>query len=512
MYLPVVISIFTTICADQGTNQDIGEDQHNNTDPNNQPNAAHEPAEESDTSSQIYEPDRLQTAFEDIMTNLEWRTCPKCKEKFMTKKSSKKKCCHTRPICRALSEENNMDPGPVPEPLQNLTSTEEQLISIIHPVLQLYRVKGHQLCYSGNIINFPQDVKTFAKKLPHNINEMTSMVKVRTSKDATNYKDFRVRAAKVKAALEWLRENNPYYFDIQLCPTNMALLPEDGNVYDLLKIIGDEKNANKEQDETQEEADELEETEDELKPKESKTITETNMPMFAQPTEKDQIETVIDWPKISSNAIDEFHTEGYIAKAFPCLFPWGKADIYVARLGKISETTYFQHLMRYYDDRFARHSRFRFFALNSLMRWAALKDGNIFVKRNPELAKMTVADLKEKIEEDPGFLKKIMFQASNIRGTKAFWNVRGRELRNMIEQLGMPTLFLTLSAADMHWPELYKILAPDEDIQNITEQQRWKLVQDNPLVVDEFFLTRAETFIAEVMAFFMIALILQQCI
>lgn len=68
----------------------------------------------------------------------------------------------------------------------------------------------------------------------------------------------------------------------------------------------------------------------------------------------------------------------------------------------------------------------------------------------------------------------------------------------MVQQLGLPTLFFTLSAADMHWPELYKLLAPDEEIETMTEYRRRELIQQNPLVVDEFFLTRAETFLQEV--------------
>lgn len=111
---------------------------------------------------------------------------------------------------------------------------------------------------------------------------------------------------------------------------------------------------------------------------------------------------------------------------------------------------------------------------------------------------MTLTTLKERLEQDPTFLKKIMFQSSNIQGTKAYWFARGKELIAMAEQLGMPTLFFTLSAADLHWPDLFKILAPDEDFQNISEHRRRLLVKENPLIVDSFFLHRAETFIKEV--------------
>ena len=37
--------------------------------------------------------------------------------------------------------------------------------------------------------------------------------------------------------------------------------------------------------------------------------------------------------------------------------------------------------MRYEDERFARDPRFRFFALNSKLRWKAITLGNVFVRQ-----------------------------------------------------------------------------------------------------------------------------------
>ncbi|XP_034249303.1 uncharacterized protein LOC117650102 [Thrips palmi] len=64
-----------------------------------------------DTNEQCFRPDEYQNKFENILHTLEWRTCNSCKEKFFTKKSSKKQCSHSKPICSALSSENGFDPG-----------------------------------------------------------------------------------------------------------------------------------------------------------------------------------------------------------------------------------------------------------------------------------------------------------------------------------------------------------------------------------------------------------------
>ncbi len=68
----------------------------------------------------------------------------------------------------------------------------------------------------------------------------------------------------------------------------------------------------------------------------------------------------------------------------------------------------------------------------------------------------------------------------------------------MVEQIGLPTLFFTLSAADLHWPGLFKFLSPNEDLQSMSDRKRRKLVEENPDKVDSFFALRGKTFITEV--------------
>ena len=41
-----------------------------------------------------------------------------------------------------------------------------------------------------------------------------------------------------------------------------------------------------------------------------------------------------------------------------------------------------------------------------------------------------------------------------IRNSPQYWKNQKREVFAMIRQLGLPTLFLSLSANDLHWSEL----------------------------------------------------------
>ncbi|KAK3923470.1 Ornithine aminotransferase [Frankliniella fusca] len=111
---------------------------------------------------------------------------------------------------------------------------------------------------------------------------------------------------------------------------------------------------------------------------------------------------------------------------------------------------------------------------------------------------MTVLELKEKIDESPNVMRQIMFQSSNLKGTKSYWHARANELRDLVEQIGLPTIFLTLSCADGHWNDLYKLMT-NVDISTLTEKDRRKLVQENPHIVDSFFDERVQSFIKNVL-------------
>ena len=72
----------------------------------------------------------------------------------------------------------------------------------------------------------------------------------------------------------------------------------------------------------------------------------------------------VPWPPSSGTPINEFNTEGYISCAFPTLFPTGAADFPAPRPNAVTIGNYFKHLLMYDDGHFARHPRFRYFALN----------------------------------------------------------------------------------------------------------------------------------------------------
>jgi hypothetical protein len=208
----------------------------------------------------------------------------------------------------------------------------------------------------------------------------------------------------------------------------------------------------------------------------------------------------IAWPQINSSPINEFQTPGYIACAFPTLYPTGCADLRAERIWDIKPAEYFKHLLLYKDGRFARHARWRYFALNSQMRWRALQEGKVYVKQNLTDGQITVTDIQERISSgDNHIADKIMRYGEGLRGTRQFWNGRRCELSDMIKQIGPEGLdFFTFSAADLHWPELHKLMPPNGNSETSAKNHQQNII-DNPHIADWFFYKRFEIFFNDVL-------------
>ena len=431
--------------------------------------------------------------FETFQIGLDWADCSECLERFPGLQTKLGVCTRCRKYddkkVNPFTSENNMDPKEVPFELKDLSMVEEQLIAMVHPVISVYRIRGQQYGYSGQVINFPQQVSDIAQKLPRPISELSSVLIVRRQ-NATGYVDFRVRRDKVKLALQYLKLHNRYYSDIQIDDVVLNDLPLDGSILDLAPQT-------------------IEQVADQQQVDDGDVVI-TDVPNIIIDVRARQIESllkddseVVSWPKIGTEPVNEFSTVGYIAMAFPALFPEGTADLREPRQIKLTPSDYFQHLIKYKDGRFAKHPRFRFFAMNSSLRWAALQHGKICVQKNSELKNLNAAGIKEKLLKDPNLIKNILCFNSSLRGTSAYWHARCGELLDLVQQIGPPTLFFTLSAADIHWPDISRLLDPGTNYEALSRHEASKrrnsLVNDNPVIIAWYFVKRADFFIKSVL-------------
>ena len=302
----------------------------------------------------------------------------------------------------------------------------------------------------------------------------------RRSHDAVSTNAFRVRREKVFQALRWLKQHNSYYADVVIDEEAAQSLPDDGPFQGVQVDIGD----------TAEEAEEAQEEQ------EFGMEAESFVPNIAHRSEQHHVSAraaeVLNWPITAREPVNEFRTEGYLTMVFPTLFPDGAGDLSTPRLAKVTAAAYFHHLMLLEDGRFARHHRFRYVALNTVMRWRALQTGRVYIHRHPGSGSLTVDDLRQLAEQgDSSFAKSIFHYGTNLAGSPAYWSQQRARLVQMVDELGLPTLFITLSAADLQWPELFEMLGLPEEA-NYTA--RAEALNSNPAVADWMFWRRVQLF------------------
>ena len=297
------------------------------------------------------------------MSSLSYCHCSCCNESFPSIKltsgdSACSRCSRDKQEPKLYSAANNMDPGSVPPALQGLTQVEEMLISPVMPIMSVYQLPLGQYGYSGHVINLPQDVASFV-----HVCLASLMLWLYTEGAAGSHKDFKVRRSRVLQALQWLIENNQHFREISLDHAALAQLPESGELPGISAVTLPNDESGTEPDFEQSDG------------HDSEQLSSSSVPAAPhQATEREAVEQVVSgeqaatWPPRGDTPLNEFHSEGYMILAFPTLFPTGAADFTASRMRPVTLGYYLKHLMMYSDGRFARHPRFRNFALNTEMR------------------------------------------------------------------------------------------------------------------------------------------------
>ena len=114
--------------------------------------------------------------------------------------------------------------GPIPKELENLSFGEKAIISLILPVVTVSRKRGPQNHYLNHVISFKQQIKSYTKHLPRLAEECNLII---FEKDGI-HKELHVNRERVENALNWLKENNPFYKDIEISKTRLQNIPDNG--------------------------------------------------------------------------------------------------------------------------------------------------------------------------------------------------------------------------------------------------------------------------------------------
>eukprot|EP01018_Ginkgo_biloba_P021168 Gb_06945 [translate_table: standard] len=388
---------------------------------------------------------------------------------FQTNEGPKCARCKSERGAHRFSVWNKMDPKEQPYVLAVLTQVEEMLIARVSPILQVLHAPRGQYKYSGHTISFPQDI--------HNV---TSSL--------------------------------PYYAGIVVDEDAVQLLPERAiDISNRLSTITLEMNYPMHETDGDANIDGNEDINGLHHPssfasRRPNTVREMEQIRVwlqnAQGTARD----IVDWPKLGASSINEYNTEGLFDMAFPTLFPTSDAEWLQPRSTSVRLHEYAEHLMKYRDHRFTKHPRFRYFIMNMIMRHRSQATSAIFVKKNAkECLPTIIEELHTQLETlpDTHLAEKVMKFGTTLRGTRAYWSKCLCELSDMIHQIGCPTIFFTLSAADMQWPDLHQLM-PGTPPRDAPAARRWRCnnVIQHPHIVAKYMHLRHTIFREEILTKF----------
>ena len=357
-------------------------------------------------------------SFEEKRNNVVCQTC--CS--FMKKKE----------IPYLSTKANNLEIPDIPSELSALSMVEKRLIALIQIFMTIIILPGGQMAEKGLVLNLPTNVQIIANQLPLNVDD-TCIVTVNYEHNSyVESENFRYKASpsKVKKALLWLKKYNVLYNDI---------------------TIDNEKFLNF--------SNEQEYSLDSIE-MESATVTPLNSTVPINCSAFGNQAQDINVPHIEEKPVYVFQLDHGEEMAFPWLFPHGVNGLNHERPKKITKSMYFKH--RLYNQKGIFRKDLTYLLHSAVAFDLSLLKSEINIqmrmrkgRNNDEL--ISARDVKNFEHNDELKENSYMFM-KNIRGTVAYFRNQLYNLLAMFRCLGPPTLFITLSADDLHWPELGMLL------------------------------------------------------
>ena len=153
--------------------------------------------------------------------------------------------------------------------------------------------------------------------------------------------------------------------------------------------------------------------------------------------------------------------------AFPDLFPSGFGGYYTRKSEcHLPIRKYFQQCLLNVDGRFAKNIEYIFCAQYISDIQQIQSDANLAIRLSRGRT-LNGKNITAGLLRDPESLQQLIRTEQaykflkNIRSSPAYWQGELYDVLAMLRSLGIPTFFLTLSAADLHWPEMIQAVAAE---------------------------------------------------
>ena len=429
-----------------------------------------------------------------------------------------------------LSVANGMKWPEKPKEL-HLHQLEERLIALRIPFMQIRELpRGGQYSLKGNVINVPVDIQPTVSCLPRPMDENFTVAIKLKKKLAYKKVDFKenVRPLKVLTALQWLLNNSDLYKQAGINVANNwfqeVTESSDENVREFLEISAEHSKALKD-----------------VECQAHGPNGNASIPMQNDRTETDNYESDDGYSEIDVNEqvgnvdtlVDDANLESKYDKVysfapgegqhplslyqdkdaeylcFPSIFCGQKPLSNDQRSAPVHYSDIVKWELRSVDRRAAQSVPNIFFKHKKLQMKQISDKVNLAIRRCKNKGKkITAAEAR-----NPAYLDKLVnldegyYIFRQLRNSPPYLEARKKDIFAMIRQLSLPTWFISLSAADTRWTDLLKMLAKlnddaeltDTDIENMTWQEKTKLVQKDPVTCSRYFDHRVNEFLNTVL-------------
>ncbi len=192
------------------------------------------------------------------------------------------------------------------------------------------------------------------------------------------------------------------------------------------------------------------------------------------------------------------------AMSNPEKFPYGTGCFSNEKPCKLSYQKYFNQRLLNVDGRFASDTDYLFTAQYIVEAKKILDDCNHFIFRQKP-GNVTASQARDESFVSQCLRKDKAYRfLKNVRGSSAYYQRTYHDMSAKTRQLGTPTWFFTLSAADMKWPDVIQTIArqygvsyTDEQVTVLSFEEKSKWIRSNPITAARHFQYRLNTFLNE---------------
>ena len=218
-------------------------------------------------------------------------------------------------------------------------------------------------------------------------------------------------------------------------------------------------------------------------------------------------ENIIITPGQRRKRVSVLKDESCEEQVFPYLLPTGKFGYNTPRDIPKTPARYFNQRLLKFNQWFASDADYIFFArsvyeqyhLRSSINFAMHK-----IKPGTLTSETVNNNFKGIIERFVASDNALSFM-SLVKGIPAYWKQFLYDVLAMVQQLGIPTYFLTLSSADLRWGErpyiinkLNNLGLSEEELKDLSYKGRCNLLNNNPELVDRHFQYKVEVFFKDI--------------